>query len=441
MARSWKELEEVYTAHALREALRIIRNNPRHTFYAVALQESYRELDGQICLPCLALNSIEAHRKQHGDSEPYDMGSANWRWRLQQSFLKHPQMRQLQEWLDSEANRNTQAHWFHTEKRFLSTMVRIARHLHASLKKHKHVTRDFCVYFDDEDDDSGDLVRRCLPKSLFLKHFHGLVEEAEPARQLKKLSGPSKLERYLADIDEHEDEIAALGEAAIDGLVAKLKDQENGHKAAMLLGRIGIATKPVIRGLRQMLQTSPPGSFSAMWSASALASLGDDEFLFKIAEDDSQCKAAIEGLCFPYRGLDDWPRPKLDYRNLERILDRGSKAWTRIAAKELEPGSGFVEIEPDEVDEAIRGLQSPHLVIHQHAVCILGERGLGAAAGKRILPALAKCLEDPHPNMRRLAIFSISEWKAAAKPYRPDIKRLLQDKNASVREMARSALR
>ena len=125
MTHSWKQLEDVYTAEALREALRVIRDNPKHTFYAVALQESYRELDGTICLPCLALNSVEALRKQQGESEPYDMGSANWRWNT--LTLKNPKLKQLQRWLDAEANRNTQAHWFRTEKRFLATMVRIAR--------------------------------------------------------------------------------------------------------------------------------------------------------------------------------------------------------------------------------------------------------------------------------------------------------------------------
>jgi hypothetical protein len=436
MTQSWKQLEEVYTAQALREALRVIRENPKHTFYAVALQESYRELDYTICLPCLALNSVEALRKQQGESEPYDMASANWRWST--LTLKNTKLKQLQRWLDAEANRDTQAHWFRTEKRFLSTMVRVARRLYASLKKHQRVTRDFCVYFDDENDDSGDLLRRCLPKALYLQHFHDLVEEEnESARQLNKLSATQKIERYLADILVHADAIVALGEAAIDGLIPKLTDRENGGLAAMVLGQIGIASKPVIRAVRERVQKQIRGE---TWSAIALAMLGDGKFLLELAEDDARRKVAIQALMFLYQGYgDEWPcRPKLDYRILERLLNRKSKDWTRIVAKELAEG-GTMGIQPDEVDEAMRGLQSEHVQIRQHAVCSLGQRALGAAAGKRILPALAKCLEDPHPNVRRLAIFSISEWKAAAKPYIPDIKRLLQDKNAAVRAMAKSA--
>jgi hypothetical protein len=80
MTFAWKHLEDTYTTQAVRVALRVIRENPRHTFYAVALQESYRELDGPIYLPRLALNCVEALQKQQGAAAPYDMGSANWRW-------------------------------------------------------------------------------------------------------------------------------------------------------------------------------------------------------------------------------------------------------------------------------------------------------------------------------------------------------------------------
>jgi hypothetical protein len=110
----------------------------------------------------------------------------------------------------------------------------------------------------------------------------------------------------------------------------------------------------------------------------------------------------------------------------------------KIIADELSPGNGFVIIQTDEIDEALRGLKSPHVMIRQHGVCILGERGLGPAAGKRILPALGVCLNDSQPNVRRLAIHNISYWKAAAKPYLPAIKRLHQDNDQSVRAAAKS---
>jgi hypothetical protein len=279
---------------------------------------------------------------------------------------------------------------------------------------------------------------------LYLKHFRGSepADETESATQLSKLSLPEKLERYLADISAHEDEIVTFGESAIDSLIAKLNDDEDGWTAASLLGRIGLANSSAIRALRQQVRNR---SRAAHWSANALAMLGDTKYLFKLAEEDAFSEFAVRGLAFPYTGSGDpneWPRrPKLDYRVLERILGRKLLAWTGIANYVLSPGRGFVTIQPDEVDEAIRGLQSPHVLIRQHAVCILGERALGSAAGKRILPALVECLKDSHPNVRRLAINSISEWKAAAKPYFSDIKVLCKDKDDMVRYSARSALR
>jgi hypothetical protein len=440
MAFSWSNLEAACAAEAARVARRVFRKNPRHTFYAAALQ-SYRELDRTICLPCLALNSVEALQKQQGAAAPYDMASANWRWFL--PLVKTPKLKRLQKALDSEANRSTQGHWYRTETRFLSTMVRVAKRIYRDLKNHKQTTRDFCVYFDDEEDPRG-LPRRCMSKSLYMKHFHDgeSAEGTEATTPVSKLTLPEKLERYLADLFDHEDEIAALGEVAIDSLIAKLGDEEDGWNAALLLGRIGVANSSVIRALRQQVRNI---SGAAHWSASALAMLGDTKYLFKLAEDDALAEIAIRGLAFPYEEFgdpDDWPRrPKLDYGVFERLLDRKSPAWTRIVTDALSPGRGFVSIRSDEIDEALRALQSPHVLIRQHAVCILDNRALGPAAGKRILPALVECLEDSHANVRRLAILSISSWKAAAKPYLPAIKLLFQDKNANVRETARWELK
>jgi hypothetical protein len=435
----WKSLEVAYVAQAKHVALRVIRQNPRHIFYAVALQESYRELDGSICLPYLALNSIEEVRSVEADG-PYDMASANWKWTTLRVVT--PELKKLQRELNAEANRSIHEHWYRTEKCFLSRMVSVSKRLFAELKKHKQTTPDFCVYFDDEEG-GEDLARRCMPKSLYAKLF----PDDETAMQPKAdLPTSKKLERYLADIYTYENEIASLGEASIDSLIPKLTNGEDGCTAARLLARIGAASPVAIRALRrQVRDSSRPGINCARWCSYSLAMLGDNEYLFTLAEDESRYQLAVEGLCFQYRGFGspfDWPhRPRLDYRHLERILDRWWTAWTRVAEGELSPGRGFVSIKADEVEEALRGLRSPHLLIRQHAVCILDDRALGPAAGKRILPALVECLGDTHPNVRRLAILSISRWKAAAMPYRPDIKRLCRDDDPGVRRTARSVLR
>jgi HEAT repeat protein len=250
-----------------------------------------------------------------------------------------------------------------------------------------------------------------------------------------------KMETYLQDLDSYEEEIVALAEAALTALIEKL-DRDDGWRAARLLGRIGRSTPAVLKALRRQVQEARE---PAAWCARVLESLGDTEYLFRLASQEASQKAALSGLVFTYTSWASslgWPnRRELDYRPLERILESKRPAWTRAVEEQLRPGSSFVTIQANEVDEAIRGLQSPHVIIRQHATCILGSRELGVAAGKKILPALVERLDDPHPNVRRLAALNLSYWKAAAKPYFPNIRRLLKDPNPDVRAEARSLIR
>jgi len=88
------------------------------------------------------------------------------------------------------------------------------------------------------------------------------------------------------------------------------------------------------------------------------------------------------------------------------------------------------------VTEALSGLSSKHAIVRWHAASVLGERRLGVAAGKRILPALQRALSDAHPTVRRLAVLSILAWKGAAKPYLAAIDALRSDPDESVRDVA-----
>ena len=136
-----------------------MRENRGHVFYAVALHASYRELDGQICLPCLAANSVEELRKQQGRQDvTYDYGPPNWHW-----CAIAPETKELQRHavaLQEEATRSTENHWYRTEKRFISTMVRVVKRLYATLKERQQTTSDFIVFFDDEQGDI-ELIRKC----------------------------------------------------------------------------------------------------------------------------------------------------------------------------------------------------------------------------------------------------------------------------------------
>lgn len=199
--------------------------------------------------------------------------------------------------------------------------------------------------------------------------------------------------------------------------------------AAKLLGEIGIATPEVIRALR-------PHVDGAIWPPAALGLLGDFEWLAQQSPP-----LALAGLAAPLKGISTAARGvPLDYSHLTRYLDRAGKRAIARAEQELEPGSSGCEIAATDVDEALRGLVSRHAVIRWHACGVLGERALGTAAGKRILPALAERLRDEHRIVRRLAVLSLSAWKGAAKPYRSQMATLAKDPDEVVRRVATSVL-
>jgi hypothetical protein len=432
----WKRLEEAFAKQAERAVAKVMREHPRHTFYGLALHESYRELDGQITLPWVALNSVESLSARDGAGAAYDYNPADWRWSEIRFDTK--EISRLTAMLQEEANRSTQNHWRRTEQQFLATMVRVAKRLYAAFRDHPQTTGDFFACFWDEQEDL-DLLRKSMPKRLYLKHF-GHAEAAEQRRREEAASPTSrKLARYMEDLWEYQDEIMSQGEAAVDSLIVGLKDPDDGWQAANLLGRIGIADARVIRALRREVRNSTP---AAGWSASALGMLADSEYLLKLADDDATRENAIRGLAAPLRSWANeaaMPIP-LDYRPLESLLAKKCPKCNRVTKEELRPGVSFCDIKTTDVDEAIRGLQSPHVIIRQHAVCVLGERSLGKPAAKTVLPALVNTLRDRHPNVRRLAILSLRDWKAAARPCLPEIRKLLKDKDPDVRYAARDAL-
>jgi len=51
--------------------------------------------------------------------------------------------------------------------------------------------------------------------------------------------------------------------------------------------------------------------------------------------------------------------------------------------------------------------------VRKHAVCVLGERRLGEAVGRVVIPQLRAIAEaDPDSEVRRLAALSLKWWKA-----------------------------
>ncbi|MEV7098921.1 HEAT repeat domain-containing protein [Amycolatopsis sp. NPDC051045] len=103
--------------------------------------------------------------------------------------------------------------------------------------------------------------------------------------------------------------------------------------------------------------------------------------------------------------------PPLDYCPLADFIAR-SPAYLPALDQHLASGSGFSDIAAHEVDAAVTGLNSPHLIIRRHAVAVPGRRRLGKNVGRRVLPLLCRTIrQDPDAVVRRLAILSLLWWR------------------------------
>ena len=244
------------------------------------------------------------------------------------------------------------------------------------------------------------------------------------------LTSDRRLHKYLSDPYTYDKQILKLGERAVLGLISTLDDKRNGWGAASLLGRLGVRNPAIIEELQQRI-TGDSGVSSA--SAIALAKLGEIELLMSLVNDEAKQNDVVHGILMLLKESSVSP---LDYGPVEKLLNSGSAQVVKIVHEELAPGAALIEIKPPDVDEAMRGLRSEHAIIRQHAVQVLGARHLRHAASEIVLPALAERLQDDNADVRRLALLSLAEWKAAAKPYHDEMRKRMNDSDGLVRSTA-----
>ena len=221
-------------------------------------------------------------------------------------------------------------------------------------------------------------------------------------------------------------------------------------KAAMLLSQLAYKDEQILQALREHVARPLKHRHdeSALdWCARALGALNDHEWLLAQCLNHSMPPERVAaGLSHPFHSWGDKPGAKpvrLNYQPLEQALALSpEQAIVRelqdAIAEELKPGCGYCELRITDLDEALRGLQSSQALIRIHAAVIMGERSLGAAAGKRILPALVHALRhDMDEDVRYQAMLSLKYWKKAATSHRSDIEyAALHDQSDDVREQA-----
>jgi hypothetical protein len=178
------------------------------------------------------------------------------------------------------------------------------------------------------------------------------------------------------------------------------------------------------------------------WVAVALSRLGRLDLVLSQAESLPP-DVVVSAVAAPYTSFRDHAvvAPPLDYRPLADFIEQ-RPAYLPALDQHLAPGNGFSAIAAHEVDAAVTGLNSPHVIIRRHAVAVLGRRRLGKSVGRRVLPLLCRTIrQDPDAVVRRLAILSMLWWRIDSRHLAEVVREALNDSAAEVRETAAYWLR
>jgi hypothetical protein len=388
---------------ALREALqtallKAVSAEAGGPWRAAALDGLYAETDGIITAPSLYLNDDG----EDMDSPPdWKTGPCDW--------APEP-------WIDAltaEACSGTVSHWEDIFARYQDVLVRIcvAAGVHLGIP----------VFFVNHDR-YEEMLARCLTPSQLRSLFPKVVAtQAERARVSALPRGEqiayyiSRLNRFdgLIGSEDAREALRGFGSAAIPALLPLLRKPEHAWQAANLLAEIGVPDDTVIFALSVALAASSPDSPAQLWSCRALAQLDRLDVVLAGASGLSREALATAVTARYTRFRDYGAHPlSLDYLPLEKFLAVYQEI-APVVADELKPGTGYCIISPAEVPEALRGTTSPHVLVRKHAVCVLGERRLGDAVGRAVIPQLRAIAEtDPDSEVRRLAALSLQWWKA-----------------------------
>ncbi|QDT36864.1 DUF4303 domain-containing protein [Stratiformator vulcanicus] len=438
---NWENYETELLKYLEKAVLEVMGQYPDEHFYGAAFHSFYREYGDRIGLPCLAVNTEE----EIDENLDTRWSSPDWYW----NDLDYAgrALVSLHDQLNGFASSEDGKHWETLHKQWVASLIQVAKRLTTKLKKQEQATKDFGFFlFDEESDEMVDVLRRCMTSAKFKKLFPDLLEDIERKQTTEELPAAKKLALYASDLSEENCErLLTHGKKAIPVLINALSG-EDGWLAANLLGRLGIPDKNAIEALRELVDSTDDSC--CRHAATSLALLGDIDFLLKLAGRKESRAIAIDGIRDLYSTSADYStiHVPLDYRPLEQLL--AIDTCRKPAQRPRDTGGYFNfalgnrEIKAGDVDEAIRGTRSKYKMIREHAVCCLGDRGIGKACSLKAIQAMVDCFEDRAMSVRRLAVLRIKDWKNTAKDYFPAIRKLARkDPDPDVREAARNTMR
>lgn len=445
----WTQLQQRLAADALAAVRATLAAQPQRRCYAVAYYGSYRELDGAIWLPALAANSLQALGRERGlEADPQAFWSEAWNppdWEWNEIGYASAALDAAAATVERAARTGTREQWLAIERRWMQALVAASRMLQQALERADLALAPGFVAFVHDEQGQTALLRDCVGEAAFARLFPDeLAQQAERERVLalpvhERIAVLIQCGEHPGgafDQEQAREQLCAIGAPAVPALLARLQARGEWWVAA-LLGRIGVATPDAIAALRRQVERRGDAPEQA-WAARALAFLGDGEWLFE--QLGRRPETALAGLCAPYRASRDDTRAGLDYALLERLLSAAPKR-ADAAREALAPGTSYCRLRADEIDAALRGLASTHAFVRAHAAAIMGDRGLGEAAGARLLPALAERIaRDPDPQVRWFATLSLGDWKREAWPWRASLEAARSDGDERVRAAAQAAL-
>ena len=403
--------------------------------YVVVMYGVYRELDGLISLPLLALNTTAAG----APADAKGFWGERWNppdWEVTEIELGEGASA-LERALVAEATRGSQRAWEATWSRYHEVVLTLTHRLVGWSAQNLPLAPDAVVFWFDAEG-GPELAAETIPQELFGRLFAPQVQKAMDMTALSKLPRREQAAYLVTRFGVYEGitsedaqrRLRWLGRTAVPALMGVLDDPEVGWMAAKLLGHIEKPTKKMIAALRS-------GAAQSFWHPTALGMLGDDAWL---AEQDPEVAAV--GLTARMKAISGLnPTPPLDYGALEAWLEGASEEAVARVEAELEPGQSYVTIRARDVDEALRGLGSAHAVVRWHAASVLGDRTLGKKAAARVPGALAEALSDGHPFVRRLSALSLGWWRAKGAPFEDALAALSEsDPDETVRWAATHAL-
>lgn len=485
----WKQFEQTLFSIYWQDAQAFLAANPQESIYALALNGLYREQDGPIYLPTLSANSERAYSQRVNAPKPqsrlseFDLDTGrlgtlrwnppDWEWEALDSASDSQELEQLEQALLAEANKSTPAHWLRTEAHLIKALIRICKQLTKACQKSpwaSQLTPEFAVLIYVQDTQECEaLARQSMGQARFLALFPSHDLDAQRRARVAALSPAQQLQYHLSclegigctELGLSRKEAQSLGEEAEAALLV-MDHRQVAHallpmltrpgkqwRAAMRLAQMAYRDEQILTALRQQVQSpihSPVQESERGWCASALGALGDQEWLQQqIGSAAVPAERIAQGIAYPYRSWNSKPGTTplhLDYAPLERALDLKHPALTQALNKELSPGGGYCSLRVEDLEQALCALQSAHALVRVHAACIMGERSLGAAAGRRITPALAQALShDSNDGVRYQAMLGLRYWKKASAAQRAAIEHAAEhDACDNIRQLAQQWL-